>query len=529
MKKSKIKMELDEWLDCVDYTYLNSDNYVPTEFALKFMNYVKLVNGDGASMQKTPPFHLQMMDKLALGGNKQANLCHRGAAKTTLFGELLIPFVAMFNELPGLKNVTGIIYVSDTMENGAKSLRKNLEFRYQGSDFLKEWLPEATFTDAYIEFTNKDGVRTGIKLYGAKTGIRGTKIFGRRPQLAILDDLISDEAAKSATTMEAINSTVYNGLFPALEPNNYKVIFNGTPFNKQDILVQIVESGEWDINVYPVCNKFPCEEEDFHGSWEDRFTYEYVMDQYKALEAVGKLPSFYQEYMLRINSEEERLIQDSEINWYGRKELIQNKHIFNFYITTDFATSAKQHADFSVISVWAYNANGDWFWVDGMCERTTMDKSMDKLFELVTEYKPISVGVENTGQQGGFISLFRREMMNRNIWFNFTTNGKSEGIRPTSDKLSRFSLVVPMFKAGKMYFPEELRTSTIMKEFMDQIKLVTANGIKGKDDCIDTISMLIYMNPWKPNASINPHRNSDNIYEFDSYEDDFNNYGSYIV
>ena len=64
---------------------------------------------------------------------------------------------------------------------------------------------------------------------------------------------------------------------------------------------------------------------------------------------------------------------------------------------------------------------------------------------------------------------------------------------------------------------------------MDQIKLVTANGIKGKDDCIDTISMLIYMNPWKPNASINPHRNSDNIYEFDSYEDDFNNYGSYIV
>ena len=526
---SKKVKTLDDWLDEVDYSYLNSSLYVPSKFALRFMNYTKLVNGDNPAMQKTPPFHLEMMDKLALGGTKQANLCHRGAAKTTLFGEYLIPYVAMFNKLPGLKDVTGIIYVSDTMENGVKSLRKNLEHRWKNSAFLQEWLPEAKFTDAYIEFTNKDGITTGIRLFGAKTGIRGTRIFGRRPQLAILDDLISDDDAKSKTSMESIFDTVFKGVFPALEPNNSKTIFNGTPFNKEDIMVKVIESGEWDINVYPVCNEFPCTREEFRGSWEDRFTYDYVLDAYNSAKAIGRLPSFYQEYMLRINSEEERLVLDSEIKWYERESLLKFKNNFNFYITTDFATSAKQHADFSVISVWAYNNNGDWFWVDGHCAKTTMDVNMDKLFNFVSQYRPLSVGIENTGQQGGFISLFRREMMNRNIWFNFASNGSSEGIRPTTDKLSRFSLIVPMFKAGKMFFPEELRNSTIMEEFMGQIRLVTANGIKGKDDCLDTISMLIYMNAFKPSAQLVATETSNDIYDFGSHEIEEDYLSSYIV
>lgn len=49
-----------------------------------------------------------------------------------------------------------------------KSARKNIEFRYNASEFLQEWLPEAKFTDNYIEFRNKDGHRLGIKMFGAE-------------------------------------------------------------------------------------------------------------------------------------------------------------------------------------------------------------------------------------------------------------------------------------------------------------------------------------------------------------------------
>ena len=521
---------VDEWLDSVDYGYL--DNYVPSEFALKFMNYIKLVNGAQGESNKTPPMHLAMIDKLASPDKYIVNLVFRGSGKTSIFGEYLFPFIAIFRSIPYLGDVDGAIYISDSMENGAKSLRKNMEHRYNNSEFLQTQLPIAKFTDNYIEFTNQKGQQFGVKLFGATTGIRGTKIFGKRPVLCVLDDLISDEASKSKTVMNAIKDTVYKGINYALDPKNRKIIFNGTPFNKEDIIIEAVESGGWSVNVYPVCEQFPCAEKDFKGAWEDRFSYSLIKEQYDLAVSTGKGAAFYQELMLRINSADDRLIQDDEIRWYSRIELLENRSNFNVYITTDFATSAKQTADFSVISVWAYNNNGDWFWVDGICAKQTMDKSIDDLFRLVQEYQPASVGIEVTGQQGAFLQWISKEMMSRNIWFNFASTKNTPGIRPTTDKLTRFNLMVPLFKAGKMYFPNEMKDTAIMKEFMQQISLSTRDGIKGHDDCIDTISMLTYMNAWKPSFAT-PVLKQDNIqkglWEFKDTSPESDAYDSYIV
>ena len=532
---SLIKQTLDEWLDGVSYKEINSESFSPSVYALTFMNFIKLVNGAEGESHKTPPVHLKMLDKVVSHQQYIANLCFRGAAKTTLFGEYFFLFLGVFGYLPEFGEVSGGIYVSDSMENGVKSLRKNIEFRYNNSEFLQEWIPKATFTDAYIEFENKEGHKFGLKMFGAKTGLRGTKIFGKRPVICVLDDLVSDDDARSRAAMLAIKDTVYKGVNHALDPTRRKVIFNGTPFNTEDILIEAVESGAWDVNVWPVCERFPCTEEEFQGAWEDRFTYEYVKAQYDMAVLTGKLSGFFQELMLRISSEEERLVQDADIRWYKRQLLLQAKSNFNFYITTDFATSERQTADQSVISVWSYNANGDWFWVDGICERQTMDKSVNDLFRLVQEYRPQSVGIEVTGQQGAFIKWLQGEMMVRNIWFNFASSEKSgaPGIRPVVNKLTRFNLVVPLFKAGKMYFPAEMKASKIMGHFYSQMKLATHNGLKGKDDCIDTISMLMYLNAWKPSADQvkNPSmgHNGGPAWDDDEHEEEVITINSYVV
>ena len=499
-----VKKTIDEWLDEVDYQDINSGSYIPSEFALIFMNFVKLVNGSEGESNKTPPVHLKMLDKILSPKELIANLCFRGAAKTSLFFEYMALFIGVFGYLPDFGDVSGMIYVSDSMENGVKAARKNVQFRYDHSDFLQEWIPEAYFTDSYIELTNRDGHKLGCRMFGAQTGLRGTKIFGKRPVLAVLDDLVSDDDAKSRVSMDAIKDNIYKGVNYALDPTRRKIIFNGTPFNKDDIMIEAVESGAWDVNVWPVCEKFPCTREEFVGAWEDRFTYDFVMEQYENAVLTGKTEGFMQELMLRISSEEERLVQDGEIREYSRVQLLERKSIFNFYITTDFATSDKQTADFSVISVWAYNSQGDWFWVDGICERQTMDKTINDLFRLVQEYKPQSVGIEVSGQQLAFIKWLQAEMMQRNIWFSLASSEKNgaPGIRPIVNKLARFNLIVPLFKAGKMYFPLEWKTSRVMAHFLGQIRLATKNGLKGKDDCLDTISMLMYLNAWKPSEEI---------------------------
>lgn len=529
------KKDLEAWLAEVDYSFLNSTDYVPTAFAFNFMNFIKLVNGDVGEQNITPPVHLAMLDKLALSTSKYlANLLFRGAAKTTVFMEYMCLYIAVFEELPHLGKISGMIYVSDSMDNGVKNARKNVEHRYESSEFLQHWLPRAgvKFTDNYMEFTNRNGHKLGVKMYGAKTGIRGTKIFGKRPTLAILDDLVSDEDAHSVAAMNTIKDTVYKGVLHALDPQTRRIVLNGTPFAKTDILIEAVESGGWDVNVYPVCERFPCEKEDFRGAWEDRFTFERIKEEYEFALRTGKISSFNQELMLMITSDEERLVQEAEIRWYSRAQLLRNKGKFNFYITTDFATSKKQSADFTVISVWAYNAQGDWFWVDGIMERQTMDKTFNDLFRLVQAYKPQAVGIEVTGQQGAFINLLREEMMNRDIWFNFASDSKTNepGIRPTVDKLQRFNLVVPWFKAGKMYFPSEMKSSVIMGLFMGQIRLVTQSGIKGKDDAIDTISQLAYLKPWKPagNTSSQVDEESD-VFADDEVEEQGSALNNYIV
>lgn len=525
-----IAKSVEEHLNGVSYA--PDPYYVPSDFALEFVNFIKMVNGVEGEENKTPVIHYHMLDTLTENGARVANLCHRGVAKTTVFGEYLIMYIGTYGEIPGFGPINLGIYVSDSMDNGVKNMRKNLEFRCDNSDFIKEYVPKINFTDSRWEFNNKDGKRVIFKGYGAKTGVRGVKEMGKRPQIAILDDLISDEDARSATVIASVEDTVYKAVDHALHPKKNIVIWSGTPFNAKDPLYKAVESGAWEVNVFPVCEQFPCEEHEFRGSWPDRFPYSYVKKKYEQAIKVGMINTFNQELMLRIMSEEDRLITDSDIRWYKHQSLMANRHMYNFYITTDFATKGNEGNDFSVISVWAYNSNGDWFWVDGICAKQDMGKNMGDLFRLAQIYRPQSVGIEVSGQQGGFIPWIQEQMIAKNIWFVLASDSnKSEpGIRPMTNKMERFNVVVPLFKAHKIFFPIEKKGSIAMAECQNELSLISPTEIRSKyDDFIDTISMLAVMKPWRPSEEAPISENNDGIWGMEERSENNDELDSYIV
>jgi len=411
-------------------------------------------------------------------------------------------------------------------------MRKNLEFRWENSEFLKKYIPYTRFTDIRWEFKNIDGSTLIIKAYGGKTGVRGAKEMGKRPQLAVLDDLVSDEDARSTTIIESIESTVNKAVNFALHPTRSKTIWSGTPFNSRDPLYKAVESGAWHVSVFPVCEEFPCRKEDFRGAWPDRFNYEYVLEQYEFAKKQGRVADFNQELMLRIMSDDDRVILDSDIVWYKRNNVLHNKGMFNFYITTDFATSKETSADFSTIFVWAYNANGDWLWVDGICKRQTMNENINDLFRLAQIYRPQSVGIEVTGQQGGFIPWIQEQMMVRNNYFTLASdhNSNKPGIRPNTNKMVRFMVMEPMFKLKKMWFPEEMQDDPVIMEIMLELSLISPAGMKSKhDDCIDPISMLPSMKAWKPSADSPKPDDVENSLWSDDSGSTSNSLDSYII
>ena len=511
---------VSEYLNEVDYEKLK--DYKPSSATLEFINFIQMCE-DGQIENKTSIVHLVALDKALSSSKSVAVMCHRGLGKTTIFAEMLFLFIACFGRLPGGKDkVNFALYIADSIDNGVKSLRKNMEFRYQNSEFLKKMIPNTTvkysdengddvdvtagrkFTDVRIEFANVRGDHFVLRLYGAKTGVRGAKELGVRPQLAIIDDIISDEDARSETVISSIEDVIHKAVKYALHPKKHKVIWLGTPFNANDPLYKAVESGSYEVACFPVCEKFPCTKEEFRGSWEDRFDYEYVKASYEEALGVGKVDSFYQELMLQIMSDENRIVRDEDIIWFEKNEVLKYKHNYNFYITTDFATSEKSSADYSVISVWGINNNGDYLLVDGVCKQQLMDKNIDDLFVLASVYKPLGVGIEVSGQQKGFVSWIQSEMVKRNVFFNLlsSNNDGQPGIRPIADKFARFNLFLPRIKAKKLWMPKELKGSAWMNEFIDEISKASISGFKSKhDDVLDTISMLASFEVYKPSAN----------------------------
>jgi len=341
------------------------------------------------------------------------------------------------------------------------------------------------------------------------TGIRGFKRYGERPKIILMDDLMSTKSAESKTIIRDIEQAIYKSARQALHPTKRKMIWIGTPFNRSDPLYQAAGSKGWHTRVYPICNKFPCSEKEFIGAWEDRFPYAAVREEYDLLKSTGKIDAFNQELMLRVLSDEDRLVLDEDIVWYRHNDVLLNLKNYHIYMTTDFATSEKQSADFSVIALWALDWTGRFHWFDGVVVRQDMAKNIDAIFNFVTRYKPLSVGVEISGQQQGFVSWLNRDMLTRAIWFNIASDKASgdQGLRPTTNKMVRFNAVLPLFKQRKMAFPEELKESAIMLEFIEQLTSITASGIKAlHDDCVDATSqlqLLEYFNPHNPQQSTN--------------------------
>jgi len=520
-----VKMTVDEWLDSVSYD--NDPNYIPSLFALEFVNFIKLVNGSEGEENKTPVLHMKMLDEIAGVNQNIINMLYRGSAKTTLMGEYLFLYLAVYGGIPGFGKVDIAIYVSDSIENGVKNMRKNLEYRWENSEFLQKYIPKTRFTDVRYEFENIDGKKLIVKGYGAKTGVRGAKEMGKRVDLALLDDLMSDEDARSATIIASIEDTVYKAIDYALHPKRSKTIWNGTPFNQNDPLYKAIESGAWHVNVFPVCEYFDAKttQETFKGAWEDRHDFAYVKRQYDKAVRAGKLDSFMQELMLRITSDEDRLVREVDYQWFWGEDVMANEENYNFYITTDFATSTKEKSDYSVQSVWAYNNAGHWMLVDGDIGRNLMDTNIDILFDFVVKYNARSVGIEVTGQQGAFVDWIKKEMHSRNTYFTIVE------VRPTSDKLSRFHNIVPLFRQGKIWMNKDLVGTEFMTEMKNELDRSTVSGFKSRhDDAIDTVSMLQYLKPWKPMHLSSPKKATNNEpYHDDMKEDENLSIGSYIV
>jgi predicted phage terminase large subunit-like protein len=161
-----------------------------------------------------------------------------------------------------------------------------------------------------------------------------------------------------------------------------------------------------------------------------------------------------------------------------------------------------------------------------------MAMNLRDLFRLAQQYKIQSAGIEVTGQQEGFVQLLQEQMLDKNIHFPLASHNNSNrpGLRPNTNKLQRFNIVVPWFKNGMIFFPKEMKTDATMLEAMSELSLASASGFRSKhDDFLDTVSMLSLMNAWKPSEEASVSKDDNGIWEMDEVDDIQGALSSYIV
>ena len=487
------------------------ERYIPKKESLEFIAFIRAA---GVEDNANSEIHFKLADKY-FGKDKQVLIeSFRGSAKSTLM-EWFILYIAVKGGLHGFGKVDFIAFIGDSMENGVKNMFRNLVGKIDKSPLLQQFLTIVRKTDSEMELKNINGVELNIKGYGAGTNIRGVRYKGSRPDIVILDDITTNEAKNSEAIQNTINDNFYKSVIPALHPTRYKIFFIGTPISEKDIIHQLSTNPEWVVHKFPICEKFPCAKEDFVGAWEDRFPYEAVKSKYDMLAASGKAQDFYQEYMLEITDLSTLLVDEDDVMWFDPANVIKSKGFYNFYISTDFATSTKKSADYSTIGVWAVSSNNDWLLVDGQCRRQSMQENIEDLFRYVKKWKPISVGIESSGQQGGFLSIIDEMKMTRNVWFQFAKKpgSREPGIRPTKDKVQRFVTgVQPKFKQNKVWFPrpEVVKTTNprlfeLVEELVAELSRFTlSGGVKTlkHDDAIDLLNQLSEMELYAPSDDV---------------------------
>lgn len=542
---------VDKLLDHVD---VKLDWYIPSEEAMDFMNFFRLVLGEEPENANPkahyflidcifkkdivePYFKVRNVDYESLKDYVLV-LCTREFSKSVLLGTVLVLYIAAKGKLPGYGKVNYMLYVSDSMRNNVKTTMETIGAVYRESAYLREIFEDAVTNQDEISFTRKPSTKKDKDLYdqyvnqmgmkrtevpgrmkrtfsmkglGAATGGRGSRDALFRPQGVFFDDMLGNEKdAESEIILDNIESTIESDVLKALSGKGSFAILAGTPYNKKDPAYRRIEEGSWLPIVFPKAEKMDdtIDEKNFKGVWEDRHSYKQCKKDYvrarKSADHGNPLPlrKLNQEYYLRISNDEDRLIPESLVQFYSREKILADSWAYNWYITTDYTSTGNKGSDLSGNALWAVDDEQNHFLVDLSLRKLDLERQYGETFAMVTQCtnntRGVQVGIETDGQQNVHLLALRDRMSKRATFFRFArqkgSNLNSEGIKSKlegGNKHWRFRMMLPYFQNRKIWFPQELKGTQDMNELLEEIKYTTYSGFGSThDDGIDLISQL---------------------------------------
>lgn len=336
-----------------------------------------------------------------------------------------------------------VMLVSDTegqasmfLQDITRELHDNEDIKL---DFGIKGFVRETLTEIVVEFEDGDLFRLIAK--GAEQRVRGVKWRNKRPNLIVMDDCESDEQVESQDRRTKLRTWMFNALIPAGSARcRIRVI--GTVMHFDSLLYRLLHDPNW----VGVC--FKAHDENFENIlWMDRWPEDRLRELRKVFARQNNLAGFSREYLNEPIDESDSYFRRSWIKYYDGSKLSKD---LTYYISSDFAISTRESADFSVFVVVGIDDTNRWHIVDIDRGRWDSSEIMDRIFALHEQYDSVAHLVEDGLIWKALQPIFNTECLSR-IRFPRIVTVATAG----KDKVTRARAFQSRFKAGGVLVDRE--------------------------------------------------------------------------
>lgn len=390
--------------------------------------------------QSSPPAHEKIWGYLEDPLSRYLNiLAARGWSKTTLLRLFVAKRIAY-----DLSRT--ILYVGASEGHASRSvmwLRGQLErnkfyFQTFGLKLIKK-------SETELQILHEVSGRTiWILGVGITGNIRGINFDDYRPDLIILDDILTDENASSHEQREKITGLVFGALKESLVPRteepNAKLVHLFTPQSAEDVGAIALKDPQWTSDVFPCWTKetweLPVDEQ--FSSWEERYPTETLRAEKKSALARNQANIFAREMECKIIAPEAAAFRSTWLQYYS--EETRPRGAFTVIAVdpvpppSDVQLAKGLHGkNYEAISVCA-RYGGKYYLLDYE-QKKGHDPSwtIAKVFEFALRYRASQIVIEAVNYQRVLKYILEQEMSRRQQYW---------AVIPYVDKRKKFNRIV---------------------------------------------------------------------------------------
>jgi hypothetical protein len=314
-------------------------------------------------------FHKEWYE-MSEGHNKTCVIASRDHGKSVFYRVYLLWKMA-YN--PG----TEVLFFSHSQHQSIDHMAKMDELIMM-TPALQHLKPKRGWAKQLFKMTNKSSIRAMSV---------GKAVRGAHPDIVVLDDILSSEAA---TQLKSVAQWFYTALLPVLH-HTAQLCIVGTPFSFTDLYAELKGLKGYEVREYPAIN-----ERTGDPLWPERWNLDALNSRRNEMTSIA----FTREYLCQPLSSEESLFPEEMIANAKDDSLSlsyypdPDEH-FNYYIGWDPAISANRKADYTCMMVIAMDENRHKRVIHTHHEKgMDFSSQIDKIIELNARFNPVIIELE---------------------------------------------------------------------------------------------------------------------------------------